>query len=157
VIKASDFASVLQLGAGIGIGLSFFRAGFDRKQRALKRRFARAGAAYDNPATREERKHLTELSTLRTRFGSRVSRADRRVTVFQVAAFIGGIANMILLAWVTFHGDQALSRWEQFVGLAASLGYFSVLLAALEIWLLVDFGFVGRDLHVFEVRKGLGG
>lgn len=155
MIEAKDFASLLQLGAGLGIGLSFFRSGFDRKQKALRKRFGQITTAYGNATTRADRKAVGELASARTRFASGCGKAEKLAQLFQALALLGGLANMGLLIAATVWGDYQLNTLGIWGGLWWSLGYFALLLLAMEMWLWLAFRPIAAELLRLEKQKGL--
>jgi hypothetical protein len=128
-----DFGSLLQLGFGIGIGLSLFRAPFVLRTRRLTSALRDHGKIVAGVATTEAKERQGTLASLSLELSDAISRLEKWYLPFLVSALFGAAVNLVLLVWASISSgttiDQAAMAWLIF----AAVGYYALVLLILEV------------------------
>jgi hypothetical protein len=148
-----DFTSLLQLGVGIGIGISLFRAPVDLRVSRLQRMIEGEVAALRGTDVQFGQKKRRDMMDLRYRFTIVRAKLDRWQWPFMVAAVVGAIANLAELIVATLDKDKPVSQPELWVLLFVSIGWFLLLLAALEVLARVVLRSVSQDFSALQAKR----
>lgn len=148
-----DFTSLLQLGVGIGIGISLFRAPVDLRVSRLARMIDGELTALRGSDVPFGKKKRRDMMDLRLQFITVRAKLDRWQWPFMVAAVIGAGVNLIGLVVATLDNDRPVSIFVQWMLLFVSIGWFLVLLGALEVLARVALKSVLRDFSVVQARR----
>jgi hypothetical protein len=128
-----EFSSLLQLGFGIGIGLSLFRAPVDLRTAKLAREIDGDLAAIRGVASEVARTKRRGLMTLKLRFANTRRELDSKQIPFMIAALLGALANLAGLIAASSDAQRTLSSGQQAGLIFLSSGYFLLLALCLEV------------------------
>jgi hypothetical protein len=148
-----DFSSLLQLGVGIGIGLSLFRAPVDLRVSRIDRVIESELVALRGLATPFAKAKRRDIMDLRLRFVSIKDDLNEHMLPFMIAAVFAALLNLAGLITVTLCADRGAGPTEAGVFLFISVGWFLIEIALLEglaQWTLRKFT---RDLVQVRTRK----
>jgi len=148
-----DFSSLFQLGVGIGIGISLFRAPVDLRVSRLERLIngeITALRGTDVPFAQKKRRDMMDL---RFRFITVRADLDRWQWPFMVAAVTGAALNLAGLVVATLDKDRAVLTFDRWTLLFVSIGWFLILLGALEVLARVALRSVTRDFSDIRARR----
>lgn len=146
----SDIASLLELGAGAGLGLSFFRAGFDRTFRSFDKRMKRLAVRLPVASNKAERERQTRFATMRTTYSVVKSASERYVPLFQAAALCGALANIFWLVHACLLPNEPLTYADGVVRVFWAVGYYATLLIIAEIYYTIELRQTRTALRAFE-------
>src|ERR1700737_1013910 len=108
-----EYGSLLQLGFGIGIGLSLFRAPTDLLAKGLAADL-RAELAFVQRGETERAKLIrTELSDLNVHLASTIKRLEGSYLKILIAPIVAALVNWILLALASTKASHGLSPTEE--------------------------------------------
>jgi hypothetical protein len=108
-----EYGSLLQLGFGIGIGLSVFRAPMDLMSKAFERELNAEIDVFDDIQTIPAREKKTRLSNIKFDF-SETSRALNIFHLpFMIASIAGAVVNWALLAKASSEAGYELAGWQE--------------------------------------------
>lgn len=127
-----DFSSLLQLGVGIGIGLSLFRAPVDLRTSKLMRTMDNELTVLRNPNNQFAKMKWRDVRELRYRFGQVRDDLDKVQLPFMWAAIVLAILNLAALVVATVDKERAADGLELYGLLFIAVGGFFIILAALE-------------------------
>lgn len=127
-----DFSSLLQLGVGIGIGLSLFRAPVDLRASKLIRTIDNELTVLRNPINPFAKAKWRDVRQLRYRFGQVRDSLDRVQLPFMWAALTLAALNLAALVVATVDKERVACGAELYGLLFVTIGGFLLLLAALE-------------------------
>jgi len=145
-----DFSSLLQLGVGIGIGLSLFRAPVDLWTARLEKAFdAELRALRGTAITGFRQKKRQALQGLRLRYFGAVRTAGKQLLPFMVAAATGAVVNLASLIWVSLSFNADPGGWSYFFIFISSI-YYIILLIALTVFALAHFGEISTRLKEIQ-------
>jgi hypothetical protein len=150
-----DFTSLLQLGVGIGIGISLFRAPVDLRVSRLGRMIDDEIAALRGTDVPFAQKKRRDLMDLRFRFITVRADLDRWQWPFMVAAVIGAAANLAELVVATLDKDRPVCAFDRWTLLFVSIGWFLLLLAALEVLARVALRAIQQDFSALQARRAM--
>lgn len=148
-----DFSSLLQLGVGIGIGLSLFRAPVDLRVANLARTIDGEISALRNspvPFTKQKRRDLQDL---KLRFVTVKANLNRKQLPFMVIAVILAVANLAALVAATIDRDRPVSEPELLILFGISIVGYLLLLGALEILARHYLSNIQRDHRAIQERR----
>lgn len=129
----AEFGSLLQLGFGIGIGLSLFRAPMDLRASALVAGMADAQKLLAKAQTPEAAAKRNSLLDLRVRFHQERRKLDAWNKPIMIALLGGAVTNLIALIWASVRAQDQVGLSWQAVLIFVSVGYYVLALALLEI------------------------
>lgn len=147
-----DFSSLLQLGVGIGIGLSLFRAPVDLRVAYLGRTIDSEIAMLRSPLPFAKRKRR-DLQDLKLRFLTVSGNLERRQLPFMVIAVGLSVANLAALIWAAVDKDRCVSGPELWMLLAISVGGYILLIAALEILARLSLSKIMKDHKQIQLTR----
>jgi hypothetical protein len=150
----AEFSSLLQLGVGIGIGLSIFRAPVDVRVSGIGRRLNNEISALKGVNTDFAKKKRRDLMDLKLRFISICSKLDKVLIPFLIATVLGAGINLAGLIKVTLDGQSVASPFWCWLFLTSSVGYFLSIAFALEIVARVMLSTIRNDLQAIQSRRG---
>lgn len=140
-----EFSSLLQLGVGIGIGLSVFRAPVDL-------RVSRLSSALDDELrvlagikSDVARQRLGALSAIKIELGRRRAPIERWLSIFLTATVIGAVLNLAALVFASIDAQRTLDLTEQWGLITISVLYYLAILAMLEVFARYWLGDIERD------------
>lgn len=142
----ADFGSLLQLGVGIGIGLSLFRAPLDIRSSRLEKGLRDEMTVLKGMSSQKAGESLASASTLYIDFVRARHRLNRLQPLFLVMCVIGGLVNWALLVRGAIYPAKAVELYEETAIVFFSVGYYILIFAALEIC---------AQIHLGEIRKRL--
>jgi len=148
-----DFSSLLQLGVGIGIGLSLFRAPVDLRVNSISRVVENELIALEGVKTPFAITKRRDISDLKLRFLTIRDRLNRTMVPFMIAAVIGALINLVALIDATFNAERELSSAVSYWMLFIAVGWFIVELFVLEIIARARLGELQKDLDLLRRRR----
>lgn len=113
-----EYGSLLQLGFGIGIGLSIFRAPLDLISKGLADDLNAELGVVENLKTAKAQQMKTQLIDLKIRLSEKVQRLERLHIPFLIAAVFVALVNWFLLWRASTTAGYQLSsnqEWALFV------------------------------------------
>jgi hypothetical protein len=141
-----EFGSLLQLGFGIGIGLSLFRAPMDLRANALMSGIADALKLLAKARTPEAAAKRLSLLDLRVKFHQERRKLDAWNRPIMIALIAGAAANLVALIWASVRAQDQIGIWWQLTLIFISVGYYVLALALLEVLARRHFSSVAADL-----------
>lgn len=148
-----DFSSLLQLGVGIGIGLSLFRAPVDLRASKLMRAMDNELTVLRNPNNPFARTKWRDVRQLRYRFGQVRDILDRIQLPFMWAALALAVLNLAALVVATVDKERIACGAELYGLLFVTIGGFFIVLAALEGLARWHFGQISTELKEIQSRR----
>ncbi|WLB50775.1 hypothetical protein [Bradyrhizobium japonicum] len=115
-----EYGSLLQLGFGIGIGLSLFRAPMDLLSARLKADLDSQVDILANIKTPKANEKKSQLSDLNLEFVNTSSTLDQFHLPFMIACVFTALVNWILLALASTTASRPLSGVDEWLLFAAS-------------------------------------
>lgn len=134
-----EYGSLLQLGFGIGIGLSVFRAPMELLSVKLKSDLDAEFAVLEKVISTRAGEQRGKLSDLQLQFSQTASWLDRMHLPFMIASIIAAIVNWIFLAIGSSSASyqlNALQEWGLFLVAGPIYLLISIVLAALTFAVL---------------------
>ena len=129
----SDFSSLLQLGVGIGLGLSAFRAPLDLRTRAIEAGIEEEWNIIDRLGSVRAQTLRGEIATLKLEYAQAKTRIEKVQFPFLIATLGGALANWIALGYAAISPAAKVSTSGEYVILAFAIFYFVGILIALEL------------------------
>jgi hypothetical protein len=151
VATLGEFSSLLQLGFGIGIGLSYFRAPVELRASTLRQAIDGELLIVRGVATPKAQQKSADLASLKLAFSDVREQLEKLQLPFMIAAIAGAITNWVFLILASLYASRALVRWEKLGLLFISVGYFVLLLVALE--LIAQYRFRTVRLRLAAIRS----
>lgn len=130
----NDFASLLQLGFGIGAGLSLFRAPMDLRAAGIQRRIGSEIEVLERVKSPGASAKVGLLSSLEMRFHENKSELDGSLKPIMAMTFIVALVNVSALVWVSLDPRSEVSLYLSWGFIFISVGYYLVVGLAVE-WL----------------------
>jgi len=137
-----EYGSLLQLGFGIGIGLSIFRAPMDLLSMAFEKDLSAEMDVLEGVQTAKAKSSRSALSDLKLEFAQTARALESFYLPFMIAAIAGALVNWGLLAWASSKAGRELSYGEEWAVFFVAGPYFLViagLLAVVTLRLLKPF------------------
>jgi hypothetical protein len=132
-----DFASLLQLGFGTGIGLGVFQAPIalrlHRLERAIENRLLLTSDSVSAKVVEEN----LQLSTLKIRIVASKTSVETRQGLPLVFVILGALANLACLIWSTLDSSAKLTGPETTGLIFVSVIWFVIAIGWME-WIAVD-------------------
>lgn len=145
-----EFDSLLQLGVGIGIGLSVFRAPMDIKATYLGNALADEANVLSGVNTPQGRKKLGEISTLRLQFNDARELMEKWQRPFLYATILGAAANWVALIFASLYANWALSERQEIFLIFLSVIYYVLIWVILA--LIANCHFSSVQKRLLEIR-----
>ncbi|MEO9462657.1 MAG: hypothetical protein ABJ242_07975 [Marinomonas sp.] len=142
----SDFSSLVQLGAAVGIGLSLFRAPIEGRLKALNAQLSSEIGAIDGLNSEKARQRRRKVYGIRLKANLCEQRVKKRAKPLLGALIFGAIINVLTLICFGFVADQEIdSHWFAFTIFTTVLYYPSIYLF-LSILALEEIGPIQQEL-----------
>lgn len=128
-----EFCSLLQLGFGIGAGLSVFRAPTELRAARLTRSLeaeANIVRGVSNPKAKER---LGAVASLKLKLNDRLLRIDRIQTPFMACTLMCAAANWFLLICASRNASYTLTELQEWSLVGVSVAIYIAILIALEV------------------------
>lgn len=132
-----EFGSLLQLGFGIGVGLSLFRAPMDLVSSKLKSDINSEFDVFAKVGSARAAALRGELSDIQIEFERTASTLDRFHLPFMIASILTAIVNWVLLAGASSNAAATLKPSEEWLLIAVSGPIYLVILAVLALATLI--------------------
>lgn len=134
-----EYSSLLQLGFGIGIGLSVFRAPMDLMSKKLKSNLDSELGVYEKIETPRAAMQRASLSDLLIEFRQVALQLDKIHLPFMIASISFAVVNWALLALAAYYSHYELSDTQEWLLLIVSGPIFfliSIVLAVCTVCIL---------------------
>jgi hypothetical protein len=145
-----EFNSLLQLGVGIGIGLSVFRAPMDIKATYLENALADEASVLNGVNTPQGLTKRGEISTLRLRFNDARVLMEKWQKPFLYATLLGAAANCFALIFASLCANYVLREREELLLIFLSVFYYVVIWITLA--LIAHWHFASIQKRLREIR-----
>lgn len=147
-----DFTSIAELGTGIGIGLSFFRAPIDKRLLYLRGRIETEMTLLKAISTPLATSKKTEFSNLSVKVSTKRRELERVLKGATVIASLGAAVNAMFLSFACLQAEREISGAMQMWYLLAGIGLYMALLLFLECIALVELKPLMNALEDISVR-----
>ncbi len=127
-----EFGSLLQLGFGVGVGLSLFRAPMELRANALARAIEAQLGVVKGVQTPKARERSGKLASLKLKFVEQRRKLNRLNRPLMVLTVAFALLNLAALIWASVDASHVLSNGERNTLLFVSAGSYVAILAALE-------------------------
>lgn len=148
-----EFSSLLQLGVGLGIGLSLFRAPVDVRIGRLSHMFENQRGALRGIQSEFATKKRRDIAELKIQFTHARGRLEAIMFPFMVAAILGAVANVSFLAIASFNSNEQISVIYQYILLTISTIYYLLIVLALELVARRALGSISAKLDEIIARS----
>lgn len=148
-----DFSSLLQLGVGVGIGLSLFRAPVDLRVAKLSRTLSGEITALQGSQTQFGKRKRRDMRDLELAFVTIRLSLERRQVPFMVCALLLAALNLSGLIVATIDKDRTACGYELCGLLLVTVGGFLLLLGAMEIMARAHLSGVTKELRELQARR----
>lgn len=128
-----EYGSLLQLGFGIGVGLSVFRAPMDIMSAKVKAQVQSEMDVLVNVQTAKANEKKARLSDLNLEFVKTASTLDRFHLPFMIASILGAFVNWALLAAASHEAGRVLGSGEEWFVFLVSGPLYLVISAILAL------------------------
>lgn len=128
-----EFASLLQLGVGFGIGVSLFRAPIEIRARRLSASLQRETDILVGVQTIFARQKRNQLMDLRLQFEQSRSELERHQLPFSVFAVYGAVFNLSCLVYASINPNRVADNIDQTIMIFFSVFYFLIIGGIVEI------------------------
>ena len=147
-----DFTSIAELGTGIGIGLSFFRAPIDRRLSYLRGRIETEMSLLKAVSTPLATSKKTDFSGLSVKVSTKRRDLERVLKIATIVAAIGAAVNAALLSIACLQAESEISGTLQVWFLFSGIGLYLLLLAVLECIAVMELGPLMNELADISAR-----
>jgi hypothetical protein len=127
-----EYGSLLQLGFGIGIGLSVFKAPTDLLLKRIANDLTAELAVFQRGNNDRANQATASLSDLHIRLSEAVKKLENSYPVFLVPALVVAMINWVLLAIASTDAAYVLSVTQEFLLIIVSAPLYIVI--ALMVW-----------------------
>lgn len=127
-----DFTSLLQLGVGIGIGLSLFRAPVDFRTARITKSLDNELSVLRGTASTFANRKRRELLDLKFEFAEAQRSLESAIVPAMYFALFGALLNLSALVGASLHAKTPLIGWNVIELLFISVAYYFLILAFLE-------------------------
>jgi hypothetical protein len=146
-----EFSSLLQLGFGIGIGLSYFRAPVELRSASLRQAIEDEITIVRGVSSAKAQQKLGDLSSLKLAFNEEIDKLEGWQLPFMIAALAGGAGNWIALVFASVSAQCVLTATGEFGLIFLSVGYYILLAIALEF--IAQWRFRSVRLRLVQIRS----
>lgn len=129
----NEFSSLLQLGVGIGIGLSLFRAPIDLRVTSLTAILENETRILQTVQTTAAKARLADFASAAVELAGEHGNLESDLRWFLGATLLGAVANWAALIWASLDATHTLNFGETILLLTISVFYYAAILGALEI------------------------
>jgi hypothetical protein len=147
-----DFSSLLQLGVGFGIGLSFFRAPMTLLLKKLEFDLAQEMDVLDAVQTPAANRKKAELSGLQMDISKNTVTLNSLNMPFMIAALSGAAVNWGALIYASLFAQSPLTSKEEWILIVISVGWFLLIAASVGIAALAYLLPLSNRLNVIRAR-----
>jgi hypothetical protein len=126
-----EYSSLLQLGFGIGVGLSIFRAPMDLLSKTFERDVDAEMNVLEGVQSPKAQTSRSALSDIKLEFAQTARALDSFHLPFMIATILGAIVNWVLLAKASSDAGYTLSPTEEGVVCFIAGPYFLLIAAVL--------------------------
>lgn len=148
-----EFGSLLQLGFGVGVGLSFFRAPMDLRAKALSKAIESQFAVVSGVKSQRARERSGKLASVKLEFTQKRRQLELLNLPFMIATVAFALLNLAALIWASLDAGRSLTGHERSALLFISVGSYTFVFLALEIVAQWLFWGVRRELRALNGRK----
>jgi len=148
-----DFSSLLQLGVGTGVGLSLFRAPVDLRVARISRTIEAELVALRGVTMPFAQRKRRDMLDLKLRFVTVREALDRSLMPFMIAAVIGAFLNLLALIAATMDTGRALTPCQADALIFLSVGWFLMVVVALEVLARLKLQSINRDLRTLRQKR----
>jgi hypothetical protein len=127
-----EFGSLLQLGFGVGVGLSLFRAPMELRANALARAIEAQLGVVKGVQAPKARERSGKLASLKLKFVEQRRKLNRLNRPFMVLTIAFALLNLAALIWASVDASHVLLSGECNILLFVSVGSYVAIFAALE-------------------------
>jgi hypothetical protein len=127
-----EFTSLLQLGFGIGIGLSLFRAPVDLRAAKIARILDMEMTALRGVATAFGQQKRRKLMSLKLRFLDAQKELERQQFPFLIFTLLGALINLLLLIKASVSAQQQVTPSIEWLLIFISVIYFVFIVIILD-------------------------
>ncbi|KIZ41430.1 MULTISPECIES: hypothetical protein [Rhodopseudomonas] len=146
-----EFSSLLQLGFGIGIGLSYFRAPVELRAKELAMAIDNEIIVLEGLSSAKAQQQRGDLSLLKLAFNVEADNLEKWLFPFMIGALVGAVGNWTALVLASLYAPYVLSAHEKIGLLFLSVAYYLILGALLEIMARWRFHII--KLRLAEIRS----
>jgi hypothetical protein len=133
VATLGEFASLLQLGVGIGIGLSVFRAPMELRAAHVEKSLADELKVFNGLTTEKALTARGNLASLQLEFNDVRRGLEELHKPFMALTVAGALGNWTILALASLYSAYELSNAEAFWLLTLSIFYYVAIWVCLEV------------------------
>lgn len=148
-----EFGSLLQLGFGIGVGLSVFRAPMERRARSLEGAIEAQLGVVKGVRTAKAQDRTGKLASLKLSFVAQRRKLNRFNLPLLWTTVGFAILNLGALIWASLDAAHRLTASERNILLFVAVGSYALLLASLECIAAWLFRNVSADLKSLSSKK----
>ena len=148
-----EFGSLLQLGFGVGVGLSLFRAPMDLRANSLARAIDSQFEVVKGVRTEKAQDRSGRLASLKLKFVEQRRDLDRLNLPFMAVTVALAFLNLGALIWASLDASHSLTPLQRNGLLFIAVGSYLIVFVLLEIvarWLFRD---VSAQLRALSRRK----
>jgi hypothetical protein len=146
-----EFSSLLQLGFGIGIGLSYFRAPVELRSASLGKAVDDEITVIAGVNTAKAQEKRGELSSLKLAFNDEMERLEKWQLPFMIAAITGAAGNWIALIYASLYATDSVTTAGEIGLIILSVIYYLALGLVLEI--MAQWRFRDVRLRLAQIRS----
>jgi hypothetical protein len=128
----NDFASLLQLGVGIGIGLLAFRAPMDLRVGQLSKALDEEFRVFSGGTSDKALSALQEIASLQLEFNETCIKLERWNRPFMAITILVALGNWVALIFASLYASTVLTCSQESGLLTLSVFYYVV------IWLILE-------------------
>lgn len=148
-----NFSSLLQLGVGIGIGLSLFRAPVDLRVSKLDRAIEAELAALRGVTLAFATLKRRDLLDLKLHFRSTKENLEVDMLPFMALAVIGSALNLVGLVFASIYPAYVLNNYELYAIIFVSIVLFALDMVFLEAIAQFTINPIKKKLLEIRLRK----
>jgi hypothetical protein len=146
-----EFSSLLQLGFGIGIGLSYFRAPVELRSASLGQAIEDEITIIQGVSSAKAQQKSGDLSSLKLAFNEETDNLEQWQLPFMIAALVGALGNWIALVFASLSAQSVLTATEEFGLIFVSVAYYILLGVTLEF--IAQWRFRSVRLRLAQIRS----
>jgi hypothetical protein len=148
-----DFSSLLQLGVGLGIALSLFRAPVDLRTARIARALDGDILALRGVPTEFARTKRIDLMNLRLHFQETCEGIEKSQLPFMIAALVAALINLGFLIKASFDAGGSVGPHIEYVMTFFSVAIYFLIGLGLEVLARYQLGPILQKLNELRERK----
>ena len=148
-----EFGSLLQLGVGIGIGLSVFQAPTNFLRSKLEENLSAELDVFEKISTPRGLQAKADLSDLKTKLSNAGRHLDKLNMPFMIAAILGAVVNWIALIFSSLDASRVLTGLEQSLLLGASVAWYLLIGVSVVAAAVYYLSPLSRELDEIRLRS----